>query len=212
MPTNEVKLGTGLATGMFFHAPAGTALPAYPSAELAEAWEEVGFVAQDGITWHHGRSGEVLKDWSNTIRRVLESSDDKTIAVPIISTTAEVLKTIFGAANVEETAADTTHGNLLKVASAAGIMSGEEAFLFLMKDGDDMIAIGTTSGFISALDDITFAPGSPITWNATVNMSNWTMILDDGQVTASTGGGGDGNANQGATQGQSRQSGQTGSP
>ena len=209
MPTNEVKLGTGLATGMFFHAPAGTALPAYPSAELAEAWEEVGFVAQDGITWHHGRSGEALKDWSNTIRRVLESSDDKTIAVPIISTTAEVLKTIFGAANVEETAANTTHGNLLKVASADGIMSGEEAFLFLMKDGDDMIAIGTTSGFISALDDITFAPGSPITWNATVNMSNWTMILDDGQVTASTGGGGDGNANQGATQGQS---GQTGSP
>ena len=44
------------------------------------------------------------------------------------------------------------------------------------------------------------APGSPITWNATVNMSNWAMILDDGQVTASTGGGGD--ANQGATQGQ----------
>jgi hypothetical protein len=52
-----------------------------------------------------------------------------------------------------------------------------------MKDGDDTIAIGTTGGFISALDDITFAPGSPITWNATVNMSKWTMILDDGQVT-----------------------------
>jgi hypothetical protein len=76
----------------------------------------------------------------------------------------------------------------------------------VLEYGDDMIAIGTTSGFISALDDITFAPGSPITWNATVNMSNWTMILDDGQVTASTGGGGDANANQGATQGQ------TGSP
>ena len=206
MASYDVNLGAGLATGMFFHAPAGTALPAYPSAELAEAWEEVGFVAQDGITWHHGRSGEVLKDWSNTIRRVLESSDDKTIAVPIISTTEEVLKTIFGAGNVDAEAANTTHGNLLKVASADGIMSGEEAFLFLMKDGDDMIAIGTTSGFISALDDITFAPGSPITWNATVNMSNWTMILDDGQVTASTGGGGDANANQGATQGQ------TGSP
>ena len=210
MPTNEVKLGTGLATGMFFHAPAGTALPAYPSAELAEAWEEVGFVSQDGITWHHGRSGEVLKDWSNTVRRILDSSDDKTIVVPIISTTEEVLKTIFGAGNVDAEAANTTHGNLLKISSADGIMSGEEAFLFLMKDGDDMIAIGTTSGFISALDDITFAPGSPITWNATVNMSNWTMIMDDGQVTASTGGGGDGDAN--SQTGQSGQSGQTGSP
>ena len=49
---------------------------------------------------------------------------------------------------------------------------------------DAIIAIGTTGGFISALDDITFAPGSPITWNATINMSAWTMILDDGQVTS----------------------------
>lgn len=183
MPTNEVKLGAGLATGMFFHAPKGTALPTYPTEELAADWKQVGFVSQDGITWHHGRSGEPLKDWSNTIRRILDSSDDKTVAVPIISTTKEVLQTIFGAGNVTEEAADTDHGKLLKISSADGIMSEEEAFLFVMKDGDDTIALGTTGGFISALDDITFAPGSPITWNATVNMSDWTLILDDGQTT-----------------------------
>ena len=186
MPTNEVKLGAGLATGMFFHAPKGTALPTYPTEELAEAWKEVGFVSQDGITWHHGRSGEPLKDWSNTIRRILDSTDDKTVAVPIISTVKEVLQTIFGADNVDETAATTGHGKLLKISSADGIMSGEEAFLFIMKDGDDTIALGTEAGFISALDDITFAPGSPITWNATVNMSDWTLILDDGQKVSGT--------------------------
>lgn len=204
MGSNAVKLGAGLATGMFFHAPAGTALPTYPTETLAEAWEEVGYVSQDGITWHHGRSGEALKDWSNTIRRILESSDDKTVTVPIISTTKKVLQTIFGADNVTEAEATTGHGKLLSL-SSDGMMSGEESFLFLMKDGDDTIALGTTSGFISALDDITFAPGSPITWNATVNMSNWKLILDDGQVTAATGGGGDANSQTG-------QSGQTGSP
>ena len=183
MASNDVKLGAGLATGMFYHAPKGTALPTYPTETLAEAWKEVGYVAEDGITWHHGRSGEPLKDWSNTIRRILDSSDDKTIAVPIISTTKEALKTIFGADNVTETAATTGHGKLLTITSD-DMMSGEEAFLFVMKDGDDTIAIGTMGGFISALDDINFAPGSPITWNATINMSAWTMILDDGQVTS----------------------------
>ena len=212
MGSNAVNIGAGAASGMFFHAPQGTALPAYPGADLDSDWKEVGFISPDGITWHHGRSGEALKDWSNTVRRVLESSDDKTIAVPVISTTEEVLKTIFGAGNVQESAANASHGNLLTISSANGIMSGEEAFLFLMKDGDDMIAIGTTSGFISALDDITFAPGSPITWNATVNMSNWTLIMDDGQVVTTTGGGGDANAQQGQTD-QSGQSGETtGSP
>ena len=186
MGSNAVKLGAGLATGMFFHAPAGTALPTYPTETLAEAWEEVGYVSQDGISWHHGRSGEPLKDWSNTIRRILDSTDDKTVTVPIISSTKEVLKTIFGADNVDETAATTGHGKLLSVSSEDGIMSGAESFLFLMKDGDDAIALGTTNGFVSALDDITFAPGSTITWNATINMSNWTLIMDDGQVAAGT--------------------------
>ena len=185
MASNDVKLGAGLATGMFYHAPKGTALPTYPTETLDEDWVEVGYVAQDGITWHHGRSGEPLKDWSNTIRRILDSSDGKTISVPIISTTEEALKTIFGEDNVTATAASTAHGKLLTITSD-DMMSGEEAFLFVMKDGDDTIAIGTTAGFISALDDITFAPGSPITWNATIDMSAWKMILDDGQVTTST--------------------------
>lgn len=183
MPTNEVNLGAGAATGMFFHAPKGTALPAYPTEELAAAWEEVGFVAEDGISWHHGRSAEALKDWSNTIRRQLQSNDDKTVTVPIISTTKEVLDTIFGAGNVVSVAADSDHGNLISVEVKEGTLSGEEAFLFLMKDGDDTFMLGTTSGFITTLDDISFAPGSPINWNATVSGNGWTFMKDDGQHT-----------------------------
>ena len=34
--TNDVNLGSGYATGMFYKAPAGTALPAYPSAPLTQ--------------------------------------------------------------------------------------------------------------------------------------------------------------------------------
>ncbi len=183
MPTNAVNLGAGAATGMFFHAPKGTALPTYPTEELAAAWVEVGFVAEDGISWHHGRSAEAMKDWSNTIRRQLQSSDDKTVTVPIISTTEEVLKTIFGADNIVSVAATATHGNLTSVEVKEGTMSGEEAFLFLMKDGDDAFMLGTTSGFITTLDDISFAPGSAINWNATVSGNGWTFMKDDGQVT-----------------------------
>ena len=182
MPTNTVNLGAGAATGMFFHAPKGTALPAYPTAELAAAWKEVGYVAEDGISWHHGRSSEALKDWSNTIRRQLQSTDDKTVTVPIISTTAEVLKTIFGESNVVSGAATADHGNLISVEVKEGTLSGEEAFLFLMKDGEDAFMLGTTSGFITTLDDIAFAPGAAITWNATVSGNGWTFMKDDGQV------------------------------
>lgn len=184
MASNNVNLGIGAATGMFFHAPKGTALPTYPTDTLAEGWEEVGFVAQDGITWHHGRSAEPLKDWSNSIRRQIQSDSTGTVAAPIISTTKEVLETIFGADNVTHTAATAAHGALDSVNVREGVMSGEEAFLFLMKDGDDSFMLGTTCGIITNLDDITFAPGSVITWGATVAADAWTFLKDDGQVTA----------------------------
>ena len=183
MGSNAVNLGAGLATGMFFHAPANTALPTYPTETLGSDWKEVGYISQDGITWHHGRSAEALKDWSNSIRRMLQSSDDKTVAATIISTTKEVLQTIFGADNVTETAATTGHGKLEAVEVKEGVMSGEEAFLFLMKDGDDTFMLGTTKGYITNLDDIAFQPGNPISWGATISADAWKFIKDDGQKT-----------------------------
>ena len=176
----DVNLGTGRASGYFYHAPKDTALPASPLAELGQDWVEVGYIAEDGITWSTGRSSEPLKDWANKIRRQLQSEPTGTVAVPIISTTAEVLKTIFGEDNVTETAASQSHGALVSVAVAEGVVSGEEAFLFIMKDGDDALMLGTTNGFITALDDISFQPGSAITWNATVSADTWTFMKDDG--------------------------------
>ena len=185
MATNAVNLGIGAATGMFFHAPANTALPAYPTESLGADWTEVGYIAADGITWHHGRSAEPLKDWSNSIRRQLQSDATGTVAAPIISTTTEVLETLFGSGNVSSATATTAHGKLDSVEVKEGVMSGEEAFLFLMKDGDDTMMLGTTNGFITSLDDVSFAPGGVITWGATVSADAWTFMKDDGQVATS---------------------------
>lgn len=182
MGTNVVNLGIGNASGMFFHAAAGTALPTSPMEDLASDWTQVGYISSNGITWHHGRSAEALKDWSNSIRRQLQNDTTGTVAAPIISTTEEVLHTIFGESNVTSTAATADHGNMIGLTVQEGVMSDEEAFLFLMKDGDDCFLLGTTNGFITNLDDITFAPGSAITWNATISADAWTFIKDDGQV------------------------------
>ena len=179
----DVNLGTGRASGYFYHAPKNTTLPESPLAELAEGWKEVGYVAEDGITWATGRSSEPLKDWANKIRRQLQSEPTGTVAVPIISTTAEALKTIFGASNVVETAATAAHGKLVSLEVAEGVVSDEAAFLFIMKDGEDAMMLGTTSGFITALEDINFAPGTPITWNATVSADTWKFVKDDGATT-----------------------------
>ena len=66
-------------------------------------------------------------------------------------------------------------------------MPEAEAYLFLMKDDDDMIMIGTTKGFITELAEVAFQPDAAITWNPTISADTWTFMKDDGQVIGATG-------------------------
>ena len=178
----DVKLGLGRATGMFYHAPAGTALPTYPGAQLATAWQEVGAVAQDGITFNSNWSFEKLKDWAKQTQRTLPSEDSGTVSVPVIATTEESFKTVFGESNVTVTAATQDHGKLISVDFTASGMPDAEAYLFLIKDDDDMIMIGTTRGYISEVAEVAFQPNAAITWEATITADKWTIMKDDGQT------------------------------
>lgn len=178
----DAKLGTGLATGMFFHAPAGTALPTYPAEELDEAWKEVGDVTDAGITLATNKSVTNLRNWANVIKRVIMTEHSETIQAPIMDTTEESLKTVVGEGNVTSTAATSTHGKIVSVNLSDGDLPPEEAFLWLMKDGDAMIAIGCTNGQVSSVDNVTFAPGNAITWTPTITAmgEGFQLIMDDG--------------------------------
>ena len=182
MATNEVKLGIGSESGMFFHAPAGTSLPAYPTATLSSDWDEVGDVTGDGITQAFDMSVENLRSWANVIKRVIKSEHTETIQVPIMDTTEEVFKVVLGEDAVEVTQATTTHGKLVKADLSKGTLPPPEAFLFLMKDGDDVMAIGCTKGQITALDNVSFVPNAGITWTPTITAleGGWKILMEEG--------------------------------
>ena len=158
----EVKLGLGLATGMFFHAPADTALPTDPTATLDAAWTHVGDVSDAGITLELSKSTTNLRNWANAVKRVIMTEHSETIQAPIMDTTEESLKTVVGANNV------SVSNNVITVNLSAGNLPPEEAFLWVMKDGDDMMMIGCSRGQVSSVDNVTFAPGDPIRWTPTI--------------------------------------------
>lgn len=158
----DVKLGLGLATGMFYHAPAGTALPTDPSATLANTWVHVGDVSDAGITLALNKTATNLKNWANKIKRVIMTDHSETIQSPIMDTVEEALKTVVGASNVSKTSGVVT------VNLSDGELPPEEAFLWVMKDGDDMMMIGCSYGQVSAVDNVTFAPGAAINWTPTI--------------------------------------------
>lgn len=185
MASNDTKLGIGLATGMFYHAPKGTTLPTYPLEQLASAWVHVGDVSADGISLSMERSTEDLRNWANQIKRTIMTEHSEKIQGTIMDTTQEVLKTLLGADNVTEVAATSAHGALVNATLSGATLPDDEAFLFLMKDGDDSMAVGCTDGQITEMDSITFAPGAAITWTPTITAhgDGWKLIMDDGQTT-----------------------------
>lgn len=165
----DVKLGLGLATGMFYHAPAGTALPTSLSTAPTTPWAHVGDVTSDGITLALEKSVENLRNWANVIKRAIVTDHTETVQSPIMDTTAESLKAVFGDENV------TAANDKVTVNLSAADLPEQEAFLWIMKDGDDMMAIGCTHGQVTAVDNVSFAPGSAINWTPTI-----TAMGDDG--------------------------------
>ena len=165
----DVKLGTGLATGMFYHAPAGTALPTDPTETLASVWVDAGDVTDAGITLALNKSTTNLKNWANVVKRVILTEHSETIQSPLMDTTEESLKTVLGEDNV------SVSNGVITAGLSAGKLPDEEAFLWVMKDGDDMIMIGCTRGQVSAVDNVSFTPGDAIKWTPTI-----TAMGEDG--------------------------------
>lgn len=186
MKMSEVIVGTGNASGMFYHAPKGTALPEGPFAVIPEAWKKVGDVTSDGINLSTDKSTEDLKNWANKVKRTILSDHSEVVEVPIMDTTEESLKTVFGEDNVTVKAATATAGKSISVNISAEELPDEEAYLFLMKDGDAGVMLGTEDGQITSLGDVAFQPGAGITWTPTIKGidSGWKMIVDDGVKTA----------------------------
>ena len=171
MATHDVKLGIGDVSGMFYHAPAGTALPATADAVLGAAWKEVGYVSQDGLTVAVNATTEGIKDWSNRIVRMVVTDSNETAQASVITTTEETLATVLGEDNV------SAEGGTITAGLSLSTLPQEEAFLFRMKDGDDMIIIGCEKGQITALANLTFQPGGAITWTPTITVLENTLKM-----------------------------------
>lgn len=183
MATNNVNLGIGLASGMFYTAPAGTALPTYPGDTSGlSSWTEVGAVTADGITWATGKDSDPLRNWAKEVERLIASDEGGTVTAPLMYTTQKTLETIFGASNVSVVAANATHGDLVSVEVAPGVSASPAAFLFIMKDGDDMLMLGTSRGIVREVDDVAFSPTEAITWTATIEAASWVFMKDNGQL------------------------------
>ena len=197
MPSNaDVRVGAPdqKVTGAIKHAPKGTAIPALTditkaAVTLNQAFTGDEYVSKDGLTLASSMSTTEIKDWSGaTVRKVLESFDG-TLSWTMISTNAGALAIAFGADHVTTAAATTAHGAQVQAALGA-YLPEEQAWVFLMKDGDARIVIAVPDGQITEVGEVTFASNAAVGWQVTLSCypdasGNCIYIMtDDGVTTA----------------------------
>ena len=195
MPKNtEVRVGAPdqNVTGAIKHAPVGTTLPdlsaiTTAAVTLDQAFTGDEYVSEDGLTLSPSRSTTEIKDWSGaTVRKVLESFDG-TLSWTMISTNAGALSIAFGSSHITTAAATAQHGAQVRAPLGASLPE-EQAWVFLMKDGDARIIIVVPDGQITEVGDVTFASNVAVGWQVTLSCypdanGNCIYIMtDDGQV------------------------------
>ena len=176
-------------TGAILSAPYGTALPATVVASLDVAFEDSGYVDEDGLTLTPDRSTTSIKDWSRAeIRRVLDEFTAE-LAWVHLELSEEALNNYFGEDNVTVTAATVSTGTRIKAVLNADDLP-EKSWVFQIKDGDRKIRIVVPRGQVSTQGEITFVTNDavklPVTLACLPDANGDSVIIytDDGVFSA----------------------------
>jgi hypothetical protein len=154
-------------TGGAYVAPEGTTLPTNTTASLNAAFEEVGYISEDGLTQSISEDITDLKAWQNgDVVRKIQTSHDLTYAFTMIETSEVTLETYYG-----------------NYAAGAVEITGEQlphkSWVIEVADGDDDLRIVIPDGQITERGDLVFQNGDAVGYQVTI-----TCFPDDDGVKA----------------------------
>ena len=172
----NVAVGNENASGMFFHCPYNPADPEEMPTTGAEVialttpWAIAGAVSEDGPSWTPFGSTTPIKLWDLSTARIIET-EKGTMAVPVISTTAESMKTVFGSAAVTATSTGFT------VDASDGPKNAQESFVLYGKDGADDLIWTCEKGIVTDIAQVGLTPTGALIWNITIT-GGWKFTKD----------------------------------
>ncbi len=154
-------------TGAVYVAPTGTTLPVTADNILDAAFDDLGYVSEDGVVESQGTDSNDIKAWQNgAIVRKVQTSHDLTYALTFIES--------------NDTVRDEWYG--VKVGAArqiTGSQPGKRAFVIDVVDGIYEFRIAIPNGEITDRGDVSYLNGEAISYPATI-----TCYPDDAGVKA----------------------------
>lgn len=161
----EVSTGKPKITGAIYYAPEGSTLPADATSTLDNAFVNLGYVSEDGVTNSDSRESEDIKAWGGDIVQSSQTEKTDTFQLTLIqSINTDVLKAIYGADNVTGTLQTgiVVKSNAKELPAACWIID-------MVLHGDTLKRIVIPRGKISELGEVVYNDTDPIGYQPTIN-------------------------------------------
>lgn len=154
----NVRVGV---TGSINKADAGSTLPTDATSSIDGAFDELGYIGEDGVVQSIGADVTEIKAWQNgDVVRKIQTSHDLTYAFAFMETSAEVLEAYYG--NFTGTVDDGT------VEITADQLERGPWVLHVI-DGDSLIRIVVSDGQITERGDVSYVNGEAVTYPVTLS-------------------------------------------
>ena len=163
----NVVAGVPLATGGILIGALAAAAPTTAVSALV-AYTAAGYIGDSGVVETNERSTDKIRAWGGDTVKVVQTEHNVSYKFTFLETlNADVLKAVYGEANVTTTAATLTSGTLQKVL-INGATLPHKSYVFEVKDGNAKIRIYVPDGQITEVGDVTYSDGEVVGYEVTL--------------------------------------------
>jgi len=146
-----------------YAAPLGTTLPTSATATLDNAFVDLGWVGEDGVTNSISRETTKHKAWGGETVKVTQDSYTETLQLTLLESSAEVFKVVYGEDNVTES------GDTLTVEHSR-LMLERQSFVIDFIDGDRAGRIVVREGQVTEVADVMYVHSDLTRYQITVDV------------------------------------------
>ena len=164
MPTvANVTTGKPKVAGAVFVAPTGTTLPTDATTALGTAFKELGYVSEDGVTNNNSPESENVKAWGGDTVLILQTAKEDTWTLTLIEAlNADVLKTVYGDANV------TTGTGTITVNATSAQLADKVYVIEMSMKGGALKRVVIPTGSISELGEVVYKDDEAVGYELTI--------------------------------------------
>lgn len=163
--TANVTAGKPAVAGGIYYAPKGTALPTDATTALVAAYKLLGYIGEDGVTNSNAPESSTIRAWGGYDVLTVQTGRPDTFQFTMLEAlNDDVLKVVYGDSAVT---GDLSTG--LSVSVGPGALDEYVYVIDMLMTGDVNKRIVIPDGQLQALADVTYADGSAVGYQVTIN-------------------------------------------